>query len=702
MSLIKKLFLFVLIFSGLFYSVNLSSFIYQNESLNNITYQNFTKNNNSYSLVLISSNPTFLLVNGELSVNQTEIRTTVKEYYLNNFYPSASELDNLKSLIDRFNKSRNDGIANSSFANKEEYICRNEVLASNGRVTVLGEPLVCRDQASCQRISQMLFGVWNEAGLRLGSPTVIYNSLIDFTPNSLALDSLLSNFTSRLANSNEANIYDNVEYIRANSDSILTYADKIEKTLFRTPKPNDPVDRAACIGKCYGLCPSIDLDQSIVPQIKSAAANLSAKTRFLQNSDSYSTRVFSETISRISFNNNETAAKQYLAAFISINSTASSVLSESAWLTSRVSDPVLESSYSRFRALSLEIPSQIQNRNFTQIDSKISEFQSLASDLSDLNAQLRSSYESAENASILANKQVLLLQSKDLDPSTSESLDSLRSRLYNLNSVFSSKISTTSLLSFESNYSEIYNQSLAILESDNEVPASKATNLLRSLSKKTNYGISDSLSYLQIKDMNFDYLFAGISLLVFLGLSSLFGLVFFYGVLSLRHFSPQMKRVMVFVFIAVMVGILFFSTTSFQFFKKTSTDSNVAEYLDDLDSHSRVLIVADQKDVPVEFTSSINSCAASLGSALSSLNKSVSTYILKSDSCLVISDTSNSTLSLLECQNAIKASSSSIHLHYSDQPLPPIPTFSSIYNNQANFFGNQQYFNSCHPLTLYS
>lgn len=700
MSFIKKSLLIVLLLLGLFSAANLSSFLYSNESMSNLTYQNFTKNNHSYSLVLISSNPTFLLVDNELSVNKSEIQLIVREYYLNNFYPNASELDTLKNLIDRFNKSRNDGIANSSFAGKEEYVCRDQVLASNGRVTVLGEPLVCKDQASCQRIAQMLFGVWNEAGLRLGSPTVIYDALIVFTPTSLAMDSLLANFTTRLASSNENNIHDNIEYVRSNADSLTTYSDKIEKTVFRTPRPNDQADRSACIGKCYGLCPAMDLDQTLVPQIKSVATNISTKTRFLKNYELYSNSVFNETLARISFSNNESAAKQYLAAFNSINSSSREIVINNSRLLSFVDSPQLESTFNRYKTLSISIPAQIASRNFTQIDSKLSEMQSASDDLELLYQNISYSFESAQNASRNSNKQILFLASKDLDPSTSASLDLLKERLYQLNSRFSSKVPASSLASIEANYSEILNQSTAILEADTEVPTSRATNLLRSLSKKTNYGLLDFISQTNLS-ISPDTLFIVIAALLFLGFSSLFALVFFYSVLSLRSISNQFRQVMVFVFIAVMVGLLFFSTTSFIFFKKTSTDSNLAEYLSDFNSKTSVAIVVDGTSMP-QLSPSLESCAKSLSTSLSSLNKSVSIYSLNSDSCTISSSSGNASDSISSCNLTISGSESKIFLVPDSSGAMIDPTFSSIYDNRATYSGNAQYFNYCYPLNLYS
>ncbi len=700
MSFIKKSLLIVLLLFGLFSAANLSSFLYSNESASNLTYQNFTKNGTSYSLVLISSNPTFLLVNGELSVNRSEIQSTVREYYLNNFYPNSSELDNLKNLIDRFNKSRNDGFNGTSFANKEEYVCRNEVLASNGRVTILGEPLVCKDQASCQRIAQMLFGVWNEAGLRLGSPTVIYDGLILFTPSSLAMDSLLSNFTTRLSSSNENNIYDNLEYIRSNADLLTGYTDKIEKTVFRTPRPNDQADRTACIGRCYGLCPAMDLDQALIPQIKNAAANISAKARFLKNYDLYSNLVFNETLNRISFSNNESAAKQYIAAFNSINSSSRELVRKNGQLLQLVDSPPLESTYNRYLSLSSSIPTQINSRNFTQIDSKLSEMQAASDDLVQLYQNISYSFELTKNASRDANKQILFLSSKDLDPSTSASLDLLKERVNSLNSRFGSKVPASSLGSMEANYSQLLNESTAILESDTEVPTSKATNLLRSLSKKTNYGLLDFISQTHM-NVAPDNLFIILSVLLFLGFSSLFALIFFYSVLSLRAISSQFRQVMMFVFIAVMVGLLFFSTTSFVFFKKTSTDSNVAEYLSDFKSKNSVAIVVDGGS-NVQVSPAMLSCAQMISNSLSSQNKSVWVYSLKSDSCSISSISGNSSDTLSACNSSISRSDSKIFLKADSSGALVDPMFSAIYDNHATYLGNAQYFNYCYPLNLYS
>jgi hypothetical protein len=252
----------------------------------------------------------------------------------------------------------------------------------------------------------------------------------------------------------------------------------------------------------------------------------------------------------------------------------------------------------------------------------------------------------------------------------------------------------------EANYSQILNESTVILESDTEVPASKATNILRSLSKKTNYGLLDFISQTHLS-VSPDYLFIALSILLFLGFSSLFALVFFYAVLSLRAISNQFRQVMMFVFIAVMVGLLFFSTTSFIFFKKTSTDSNVAEYLSDFNSKNSVAIVVDGGS-SAQISPSMLTCAQSISNSLTPLNKTVAIYSLKSDSCSISSSNGNSSDTLLACNSSISRSDSKIFLKADSSGALVDPVFSSIYDNHATYFGNAQYFNYCYPLNLYS
>ena len=271
-----------------------------------------------------------------------------------------------------------------------------------------------------------------------------------------------------------------------------------------------------------------------------------AKARFLKNYDLYSNLVFNETLNRISFSNNESAAKQYIAAFNSINSSSRELVRKNGQLLQLVDSPPLESTYNRYLSLSSSIPTQINSRNFTQIDSKLSEMQAASDDLVQLYQNISYSFELTKNASRDANKQILFLSSKDLDPSTSASLDLLKERVNSLNSRFGSKVPASSLGSMEANYSQLLNESTAILESDTEVPTSKATNLLRSLSKKTNYGLLDFISQTHM-NVAPDNLFIILSVLLFLGFSSLFALIFFYSVLSLRAISSQFRQVMMFV-----------------------------------------------------------------------------------------------------------------------------------------------------------
>ncbi|HSB46484.1 MAG TPA: hypothetical protein VLD37_00605, partial [Candidatus Bilamarchaeum sp.] len=107
----QKAFVFLIVLIGLLHAIQITDYLYPTEknASVNINYTNFTVNGSSYSLVKINNLETFLLKNGNIVSNRTEIDSVIYSYYTKLYYPSKSDIDDLLAVIKKFNDSRNDG-----------------------------------------------------------------------------------------------------------------------------------------------------------------------------------------------------------------------------------------------------------------------------------------------------------------------------------------------------------------------------------------------------------------------------------------------------------------------------------------------------------------------------------------------------------------------------------------------------------------
>jgi len=139
----------LLLLVGLVTAFNVTDYLYPTEGNVTVSYDNFTLDGDNYSIVALAGEHAFLLKEDEPVTNQSEIESVIYSYYLKMYYPSEEDIQELKDLVERFNDSRNDGY---DWPNKEEYLCRDDILLSNGKITSFGETLVCRDDESLSLI----------------------------------------------------------------------------------------------------------------------------------------------------------------------------------------------------------------------------------------------------------------------------------------------------------------------------------------------------------------------------------------------------------------------------------------------------------------------------------------------------------------------------------------------------------------------
>ena len=113
---------FLLLLISLSLAFDATQYFYPTEEDVNVYYTNFSLNGYDYAIVTFNGQDTFLLKDDVPVSNEQEIKDTISQYYLEQFYPTDEELDTVRGLIDSYNESRNNG---QKFKGKEEYVCKN-------------------------------------------------------------------------------------------------------------------------------------------------------------------------------------------------------------------------------------------------------------------------------------------------------------------------------------------------------------------------------------------------------------------------------------------------------------------------------------------------------------------------------------------------------------------------------------------------
>ncbi len=692
----------LLLLASLAFPFDVAEYFYSTEKDVTVAYNDFTLDGTKYSIVSLNGAETFLLKENEPLTEESEIEDALYSYYIQMHYPSEEEIDELKNLTKQFNDSRNDG---HDWKNKEEYLCRDEILFANGKITISGEPVRCVDEESCQQNALLLFAAYGE-GLGLGSAEPLYEALLDFAPSSFAMDDILNNYAEKLENLSEDSVVETIDYITSTTDELEDYSDDIESTIFRTPRLDDQADKDACYLKCYAICPSFDIDTDLLDDLNDAASALKTKIAPLSGYESKAAMIYSNSIARIEYSTTEALAEEYTEDFEALNATAETVVPMGEQASTYILNNSLKQKVDTLKSLQVSITDDIDARDFNTTAGDLETFEGLLGEVKNASEVILEQYNKTKNAKNMANSIILVLDTKDLDPVSKGSLDLLKNRTADLDAEFHDGISMDQLASLEGNYTAIVEDGQKLLKKENDMPATKVLLLFRGFARNVNEGIAtvaeetDVIEPQEIPDNTLTTL-GLFSTILFLSLGSIILLVFLYVIGTTKFVVPKTGQIVASAFVSLLVLLLGFSVFTYFLLSKTSTDATLTEFLTDFDAKESTAIVVDLKNTAYSDAVAMESCADQLAETFEERNKTWMIYRISANTCTTIdSSGTESSHSATECWNMVGNESSTFELGYSSSNEPP--KFSVIYVNKAQIKANLDYYDSCPLESLFS
>ncbi|MFH1222200.1 MAG: hypothetical protein V1492_03890 [Candidatus Micrarchaeota archaeon] len=688
---------FVLIILGLVFSFVPANYFYASEGNVSVTYKNFTLDGKSYSVVYFNSVETFLLKNGELVNDSSESSSVMRKFYLAQNYPSDAELQELRDMVAAYDVSRNNGYG--TFKNQEEDSC-NKALFNDQRIEVYingkKQMLWCHDNESCDMQSKLLYQAYHEA-TGWGSPTQIYQPLVDFSTASFGTEYILNNMTYMLNNATPDNIVATVDYMKTNIPKLKTYASKIESTIFRYPRLNDSADVRACKGVCYGICPSLELDTTILDALLPKLDTLSVKIQPLVNYQDNSAAVGTRTHERVLYYQNTETTKRYDATFAPLEKKGQIVEKEAAAGYKLIANTSVMMKADEMQALRTSIRSRINAANFTGLDGDIDQYESMTNDLQKKTDGLFLLYNETTEAKMNANYYIFQLGTRDLSGGDLDGYNALKTRIEALNADFIDGMAPEKAAELKDNYTTATTDGAALLKTVSNSPIATATTPFRTFAMKMNQGLENIVAATKLADANAipENRYAalgGFSLLVFVSFGAIVFLVFL-GLIGIQK-TRQIKYVLGAAFIIIMLFVGIFSGLLFFFMDKTAFDATMDEFLYDFSSKNKVAVVADLSLATDAESKGINECASSLSDVIKEKNKTVDVYALTASGCTKNGDEFSG-----DCKVALTAYDSVITLG----PSTTIekPELKTIFFSSADIKASTDYYNACPIATMF-
>jgi len=684
-----------LVFFGFAFSFSAADYLYDGEENATVSYANFTFEGSGDSLVSINNTAAFLLKDGSIIKDPNEMYAVLKGYYAKTYYPSEAELQEVRSLVDAYNKSRNDGYG--IFKNQEEYSCR-QAIFSDKRITVelhnkTMEKLWCHDDETCEINAKLLYSFGQDV-FHWPSYTVLIQPLKDFSYSSYGTEEILSNFMYKLDNMNEDNIGDSLSYMKDSIPLLKSYADKMESSIFRYPRMNDSTDKLACKNVCYAICPPMDIDQEgSLMLLKSKLETLYDKTKPLADFNTTLAALKKNTEERVAFYESEKTGEKYDALFAPLEEKGLKAENDAKDLYLLIANTSLSMKAEEAGDLRLSIRERINNKNFTALDEDISRYAQTIAVLKNKTAEVQAVYDQLVDAKKLTMAILFDVGSRDLGADDQKKYDELRAELDSLDAEFVPGLSPFKAEELRQKYLNLASEATALRDLVKSAPTSSAFSPFRVLAVKANAWLADTSTKTSIsKDYpvleNKSAYFGGFAMLLF---SSFFSISFMLFLTALK-FNRSRKFVYASGAVFVLIVLASAALSAFLFFlmDETTTDATLDEFLRDFHTKSTVAIVIDKQVASASEEKQMKTCASAVAQVLQQQNKSVGIFVKAGDNSTTDANGRPVDPSLISQYEAI--------ITFSPSATMEAPVFSTVFSTTASIKSTEDYYNLC-PLT---
>jgi hypothetical protein len=681
------------------------NYLYANETTGMVTHEFFNYSGKSYELLKIGGKESFLLKNGEMVRNATEISLAIDNYYKAKYAPSDSDMAQLRADIQGYNDSLNNG---GRWKGKEEDSCR-DLLLLDGIITKSNQKLYCistgpTDQ-NCDYISQVFYysapyteGVrmmmyYKDAAAALQS--------FAFSDNQIRLQ--MQNNFDLLNNLNDQNMKASLLAIKDSFTKIKTAEAAIENNIYRVPRANDKADMDSCKAQnngygCFGLCPDFDFDYTKLSDAESIINAITSKIDPYTNRQTIAASLAANTEKRIAFREGEDNAVIYSAQFAPLRKKGEATLAKADYVISYVNNATFVINVNKLKNVSTRINNSFTVRNFSTLDADMLIYANLERIVSNESEDVLQVYLDTEKAKMGISAMVFAVQSKgELSPDTKIKLDAAINESNAIDARFARRLTPQEYAVLTEQYGNVSASLSQILAGQQEFVA---LSKFRGMSRRVNNGIYDLAVSSQLMNQNdistnAKYFPIGMAVFSWLSLSALVLFVF----LAISAFVIKKKGILGATIsgagLVLMLGaVLLFSIALYFYLDKTSSNADVEEFIIGMNGKSNVSVVLDLRGVPPNTAMNMRTCASLLKDHLSSNNRTVAMFEITDGGCM---KNGNALGGNATCGSGPETPE--IILNYST--LNTAPTFSTIFENRANLKGDTAYYTTCQAAAVF-
>ena len=672
----------LLLLIGVVSPMALQDYFYEGE--NQTGTESFTALSASYEIIYIDGNESILLKNGQILKDKAEIEAALYQYYVAQYYPSQTEIDNITALLNLYHDSRENG---DMWKDVEEEECRMGIFLHAFPCTndTIPEDYEQSKQNDCYLTASVLCDEYGDY-LGCSDPIMIMPLIQDFAISSNRMTEIDEDVQEELANLTEENIYEVFTELAADIDAMRGYEQKLEETLLRVPYTQGG-DKC---NHCYGMCPPIIIDEQYLDEAEEKLDALLPELHYIGDYELLAQQIYDSTIARDEYKSLNEQREEYVALYAPDKSRAETVLAQSTELLDYVSDDTVLTNSERVEQIMNTIDADINDSDFNAMSANLDE---LNAKLNVLSASIESSWEiynTTLKAKERADSLFFTLDTKDLSEQASSEFTALKAEKRTQDRSFVDGLSPEKYEQVTTAYNGLSDSASGLLSSAQD--SEMIVNGFKGAGTKTNEGIVGLVSTMaplerEDKEEVSGYAPILVSTLSFFSISSLAVFVFLF---AFATFSDRFKNKML-LFLGIMLlgsSIVFAGVLSggiYYVLASSSTDASFTDFQSYVLTSPHVSIIVETEGVPSGASVQMIACAEDLADSLE--GKDVIVYDKTNNECLI----NGQNVTLAECYNSVEEPI--IMLQYTT--VAESPKFSTGFVYKGTFSGDEEYFSQC-------
>ena len=383
---------------------DINEYLFEDESIEDIEYTNISIDGENYSLLYIGNDPIFILEDGILVENQTQVEQLAGDCWKELYYPSEEEINELKGYIEDYNAGRHGEVQYKApaihFSDAEGYCDKATYMTQE----VFEGHKGCIGEEECIQLANLFCNMIDPMHMMGCNPYVLGIGFTQYSDGKHAMDKNYKKTIELFDGLDSSNIAERLDLYEENLDDLENAGEDLVFNSLRLPIGNifDCPD-------CVGFCPEIPLDFDLLEKAQEKVDELQLKVEPLANEEEKIQLIADNTEDRIWYSEGKDLYPRYNSKYYATLKENGESFTWAEETLGQVVNGNLANKYNSAKLLKDDLENQLQTYRFednfeqqvTQLEIQLKALEELTDD------NLTIAYDKAEGARLKATNRLI-------------------------------------------------------------------------------------------------------------------------------------------------------------------------------------------------------------------------------------------------------------------------------------------------------